>query len=697
MKFLLQNLYICLVLVPLLVCCQKKKSDETLMLFDFEEKLEPQQIVAQDGSFEIIKNRNNTQLKVTSGFSTKEPGVKIFNSKSNPWNLDGFYQIKADITNTNTNEIQVELFVGNDPDGLIRWYCSNYIDLLPNETKTINVNLAWTPWAFDPQPEVYGMRGVPGIIKTDLKAINELTFNVRYAKKRNSFTVDNIRAIKKLETKKPNNFFPFIDAYGQYKHRDWLGKVNTDTDLLKAKNEEKKQLNATTIENRNKYGGWTKGPQLKATGFFRTKKIDGKWWMVDPMGNLFWTSGVNCVSSDFTTGVEHREHYFESLPKNNATFYGKSTWATHGFYKDKTPYKTFNFYRQNLHKKYGENWQEKFRLQTIKRFKNWGLNTIGFVSDNKINKKKQIPYTGSIWITNTPKIEGSKGFWGKFHDVFDPKFREAVKKSVTHQKQGANDPWCIGFFVDNELSWGLKGSLALGTLESPASQPAKKVFVNDLKLKYTSIENLNSLWKSSYKDWQDLLENRVPLISESHPDVLAFYEKIANTYFKIINEELKAVAPNNNYLGCRFAWANNDIVLTAASKYMDIMSFNKYEYSIKNVSLPKGVDKPIMIGEFHFGSTDRGGLHEGVRAAKDQADRGLKYQKYIRSGLQNPLVVGAHWFQYLDQPATGRGDGENYNVGLIDVCDRPFYELTSKIQETNTNLYEYRFNKLYDK
>ena len=42
--------------------------------------------------------------------------------------------------------------------------------------------------------------------------------------------------------------------------------------------------------------------------------------------------------------------------------------------------------------------------------------------------------------------------------------------------------------------------------------------------------------------------------------------------------------------------------------------------------------------------------------------------------LGNPLIVGTHWFQYGDQATTGRGDGENYQIGFVDVCDTPYAE-----------------------
>jgi hypothetical protein len=691
-------------LIPLLLVvslfmfsCQTdtKQSDE-LVLFDFENNFNSNLVEPQDATFEIFKNDENNYLTINNGFTIREPGIKLISPENKPWNLNGYHQIKADVSNTGDETIQVELFVGNDPDGLKRWYCSDYIDLKPGESGTITVDLAWTPWVFKPQLDIVGMRGIPGALKTDISKIQEMVFCSRYATQPNQFTIDNVRAVGKLEERKPDNFFPFVDKFGQYIHKDWSGKMHSEEELKKAAKGELTYLTTNNSpDNLGKFGGWTKGPKLNATGFFRTEKVDTKWWIVDPEGYIFWTAGLNCVASTSVfTGISHRENYFEYLPKENdvlSKFYGEGTHASHGLYKDKIPYKSFNFYQSNLYRKYGENWLEKFQEMAHLRIKDWGMNTIGFVSDFGATSQHKTPYVGSIWIRNTPKIEGSEGFWGKFHDVFDPNFRIAVKNSVISQKEGANDPWCIGYFVDNELSWGQLGSLAVGTLRSPSTQPAKIEFVNDLKSKYASIENLNKIWNTNHISWDALLNSTMaPNQENAKDDLISFYEKIAGTYFRTINEELKKVAPNQNYLGCRFAWANNEIVLKAASKYLDIMSFNKYEYSIEDFSLPKGIDKPVMIGEFHFGALDKGSFHVGIKKAKDQAERGEMYKSYIQGALRHPNIVGAHWFQYLDEPNTGRFDGENYNVGFIDVCDNPYPELIEKVKETTYSMYEYR-------
>ncbi|MDV2687462.1 hypothetical protein RYX56_24250, partial [Alkalihalophilus lindianensis] len=75
--------------------------------------------------------------------------------------------------------------------------------------------------------------------------------------------------------------------------------------------------------------------------------------------------------------------------------------------------------------------------------------------------------------------------------------------------------------------------------------------------------------------------------------------------------------------------------------------------------------KPCIIGEFHFGATDRG-MFTGNMTVKDQVARGTSYADYIKDVLSEPAFIGAHWFQYYDEPTTGRSqDGENFNIGFV--------------------------------
>ena len=58
--------------------------------------------------------------------------------------------------------------------------------------------------------------------------------------------------------------------------------------------------------------------------------------------------------------------------------------------------------------------------------------------------------------------------------------------------------------------------------------------------------------------------------------------------------------------------------------------------------------------------------------------------------MRNPAIVGTHWFQYGDQATTGRGDGENYQIGFLDVCDTPYEETIAASREVGSQLYALR-------
>jgi hypothetical protein len=88
----------------------------------------------------------------------------------------------------------------------------------------------------------------------------------------------------------------------------------------------------------------------------------------------------------------------------------------------------------------------------------------------------------------------------------------------------------------------------------------------------------------------------------------------------------------------------------------------------------------MIIGEFHFGVPEHG-LAPGLAQTVSQVERAVAYRYYVENAAANPAIIGTHWFQWVDQPATGRNDGENYNIGFVDVTDRPYNELVNATRE----------------
>ncbi len=491
------------------------------------------------------------------------------------------------------------------------------------------------------------------------------------------------------------DFFPFIDKYGQFKFKEWKNKIHTDADFQKHKEIEAKDLAAHISPNDwNKYGGWATGPKFKATGRFYVKKHEGKWWLIDPEGCLYWSHGVVRVTpSSAITPLDNREFYFENLPSKDdefALFYTTKDELLAPYYTVRGWKKTYDFSAANIFRKYGKNWREEYASLAHKRLRSWGMNTIANSSDSFIYKQNKTPYIERL-ETRGPTITGTLGSWWPICDPFDEEFQNYFRNLLQKKKSELTSPYCIGLFVDNEHHWGAPEFVAQCTLSSPSSLKAKQIFVSDLKQKYGEISALNKAWKTNYKTWQDILESTSIPKTAKKADLREFSAKLIEKYFKTIRDEIKRLDPQLLYMGCRFS-GFNPMIVRIADKYCDGISYNTYRYRIDNIKLPEGVDKPIMLGEFHFGAiSDTGKFNPSLVFTTNQDMRAQCYKRYLRDALEHKNIIGTHWHQFADQATTGRFDGENFQVGFTDMCDTPYEETIKALREVGYNLYKTRF------
>lgn len=496
-----------------------------------------------------------------------------------------------------------------------------------------------------------------------------------------------------------DEFYPFIDKYGQFKHTEWPGKVKSDADLEKARIAEEKDLAANPgPKNFTKYGGWADGPKFEATGHFRVQKIDGKWWMIDPEGYLFWSHGIVRVShSNAVTPLEgenlkNRSFYFEDLPDKDSDFY--QFYYTHDqllkpYYTARGIDSTYDFSSANLYRKYGEDYLADFNDICHRRLRSWGLNTIANSSDKEICLMDRTPYMDRFEVVSV-SFPGTGGWWPVM-DPYDPSFIVSLEKQLKDRKRELEDPWCLGFFVDNEIAWGHPTNIAEIVMKCPADQAAKKHFLSVLKGKYVTINALNEAWGTKFDSWNALAQNRkaVKTNDRNRADYLEFNRGVIHKYYSNIRGAFDRLAPGVLYMGCRFAGYTPDLVSIGA-EYCDVISYNIYDFTLDKVQLPEGVDKPIMIGEFHFGAQDRGMFHCSQVEVESQKNRGDAYVRYVESGLRHPNIIGVHWHQYSDQATSARFCGENFQVGFTDVCDTPYPETIDAARNIGYRMYEFR-------
>jgi hypothetical protein len=690
-------------LLPRLPVLEAAPPADAKELVRFTQDFDPAALQVQDAKAILVEVGDSRVLRVETGHKANWPGVTIASSQR-AWNVSAFASVALQVRNVGPQKVTVNCRVDNPGvDGAFRRVTGS-VTLGPGESKPLVVPLRRGLPAVLAE-KLFGMRGYPGGLSKDkgidATRITRLLVFVSRPKQDHAFEVSEIRATGRYRQPKwltmtPEQFFPMIDRYGQFVHAEWPGKTHSDEQLRKNEEAEAADLSAHPgPKGWNQYGGWLSGPKLAATGHFHAQKHRGKWWLVDPEGRLFWSHGVDCVRCTTAyTPITDRTFYFAELPAKDSAFgqfYGKGRWAPHGYYQGKGAYETYEFSQANLLRKYGKDWKARFVDLCHRRLRSWSMNTIANWSDEEVYLLHKTPYVVSISTGGRKAIEGSSGYWGKFSDPFDPSFRKTLQERMAQEKgKSAGDPWCIGYFVDNELSWGDELSLAIAALSSPPEQAAKRAFLADLAKKYGSIEKLNAAWGTRYASWDALAESRTaPDPKKARDDLAAFYTRIAEEYFRVCREAVKQVAPENLYLGCRFAWVN-DRAVRAAAKYCDVIGFNKYRDSVADFRLPDGIDMPAIIGEFHFGALDRGMFHTGLRATASQAARAEAYRSYVTGALQNPWLVGTHWFQYGDQATTGRGDGENYQIGLIDVCDTPYPETIRAVRDVGAAMYQTR-------
>jgi len=540
------------------------------------------------------------------------------------------------------------------------------------------------------------MNGLPGgylwhWIPLDAENVKKIKLSLVNPKQEATLSIRNIVAEGNLMARTyeelQEHSFPFVDKYGQYIDKDWNGKTHADEDLKTAIEQEKVDIQALpSPKDRNKYGGYTVGKKLEVTGHFRVEKVDGKWWLVDPEGCLFWSHGITGVAkAAATTKVAGRKHYFSELPDKESPLYQFAKTQQGKII-------IFNFTGANLYRKYGPEWSSIRKDLAHKRLRSWGMNTFGNWSDPETYLQGKTPYTVSVGFRWKP-VGGKL----KFPNVFDPEYKENLEKAFERHSMTWEDDYCIGYFVDNELhGWGAIGN---HVLTSPPTDNAKVELVKYLSNKYGRINDLNAAWSSNYKSWEELLNSKERAKGKTAlADLLEFEKIMVDLYYKTCRDVIKSNAPNKLYLGSRLHnhYYPEDLkhqkwIVPIAAKYCDIISFNRYRF-VPNDLMPhdESIDKPIIIGEFHFGALDRGMLHTGLRSVQNQEQRGRAYFEYIKGALENPYLVGAHWFQYGEQAVTGRGDGENYQIGFLDVCDTPYQETIDACRKIGYQMYEIR-------
>jgi hypothetical protein len=393
-------------------------------------------------------------------------------------------------------------------------------------------------------------------------------------------------------------------------------------------------------------------------GFYRVAKIDDVWWFIRPDGKRFFSSGVNVVDPGPPRG--------EYDPQRPA-------------------YAAFRHYPDLA------SWASR----SHERLEEWGFNTVGGWSAPEMTKGP-LPY---VEVLHVGGILGAP-----FNDLLHPEYAERLDAWLRqHVRPRATDPNLLGWCTDNEHSWFPDMLFWHHIRQSPGTK-TRQVLVRLLDDHYENdFQRLESDFQAtgagSFEELERGGELRFRPGRQGMKVAQRFVELLAQHYYRTMHEAVRRHDRNHLILGDRYHGFCPDVVAQAARPYVDVLTTNFDRPGWTNGQLPPYYlerlhelsDKPILVTEYYVAARENrsGNKNTGnvFTTVATQDDRAAALRNRLRWFASLPYVVGAHWFQYTDEPTHGRPkDGEDYNFGLVDIEDRPYEGLTSAFTEVHADV-----------
>ncbi|MCS6830948.1 MAG: hypothetical protein RMM08_00935 [Armatimonadota bacterium] len=390
--------------------------------------------------------------------------------------------------------------------------------------------------------------------------------------------------------------------------------------------------------------------------FYRVIKQEGTWWFLSPKGERFFSLGVNCVNM--------------GEPE----------------YSGRNPaYCALRFYPDAKH------WTE----DTLSRLREWGFNTIGGWSDIETLRqhwKEHMPYTVVLHV-------GSR-LGMPWNDMFHPQTAHQVDEIVRELTAPyREDPHLLGWFTDNELGWW-DDSLFLHFLKQPPQNTTRHKMIELLRRHYRhDIHRVRADFDiGDAKRFEDI--QQVTLVSGGRgmEVINRFTFLLAQRYYQLMHDAIRRYDRNHLILGDRYHDFYPLEVARASARYVDVVSTNHgadwidgsnshyFFYTLNRIT-----GKPVLVTEFYFcAHENRSGNRNtppntNFPTVQTQRERANGARTNVADYAQRPYLIGAHWFQYYDEPTFGRSDGENYNMGLIDIHNQPYEQLVVAFRSVVVN------------
>ena len=391
----------------------------------------------------------------------------------------------------------------------------------------------------------------------------------------------------------------------------------------------------------------------KATGYFYVKKINGRWWYIDPLGYPYFCMGTTAM------GYAYGNLNQEKAALNRYGTLAERAIAAVREYKDELGFNSTTI------------WSE-------------GHSHLRDVYDT-------VTYSASLRIVSTyesklgakdPTPSGSCLVLYGMH-VFDPDFPahcDSRVKADCYPNRLA-DPYFMGFYLDNEIPTNEDMLDEFLTLD-----------IKELKINYYSYAAAWTFLAHETGKPNPTLED-----AKNYELRDLFRGFVYDRLYAAAVPAIRKYAPSALVMGNRAlsTQRNSEWMTRMVGYHSDVISHNWYHQvtplaeQLNQMSL--WCDKPMMVTEWFVSSDENEGNFQNgttniVPIVQTQVDRGAQYQNYTLRMLECQNMVGWHWYRYIDRNDITE-DGKQSNQGIYSSNHNLYEEFAEYVAEINRNAY----------
>ncbi|HEX8910831.1 MAG TPA: hypothetical protein VF796_00630, partial [Humisphaera sp.] len=362
-------------------------------------------------------------------------------------------------------------------------------------------------------------------------------------------------------------------------------------------------------------------------GFWRVgQDAAGVWWFVSPAGDAEFLNTVTTVQP-FLKGRQR-----------DAADYVSRDWAGGGDRDAEL---------------------DRWAQATLARVRDAGFKGVGAWS-HPVLHKFDVPITRDLNVWTWLRERSTK--------LYSPEWAATAEATIQAQvvplRENRN---LVGYYTDNELDWG-DAAVGPGVYfdDLAPTDPNRAAVHRVIRATWPTVEAFNADWKASLRGWDDL-DGWKALPREAGDAYrklgTAWLSQLATDYFRMTTSLVRKHDPNHLILGVRFRGYMVPEVVAAHRGFADAVSVNYY---VPDAQLDRAMfDKahelsglPVIVTEYSFHALDgRSGNRNLVgfpAQVPDQQARAEGYKLFTTRLSRVPYLIGADWFQWMDEPPSGR-------------------------------------------